>query len=251
MATHQCTLCLRDGIIHTSNSEANMKVHLGSRKHNLGEYICQVVGCDKVTYRIGRHINHRLPTAHQPSWVVDQNRLRALDAAVKLCELPLTAAAPGLAPPAAYNTAPVAPVPGPAAHGSTTAGAQAQTDPSGTGQDQTNPPGVGQGQADLSNTGDDDDEEQQDEEYEQDHQPDAEVENNAVEEQEEEQEQDNQLISTNNHATLVAPASADTNLPPTTGAHDQSHPRGAGQGQANLSRYNPEDWDWPPGMYEP
>jgi len=52
MATHQCTLCLRDGTIHTSNSEANMKVHLGSRKHGLGEYICQVAGCPKVTYRM-------------------------------------------------------------------------------------------------------------------------------------------------------------------------------------------------------
>jgi len=52
MATHQCTLCLRDGTIHTSNSDANMKVHLGSRKHGLGEYICQVAGCPKVTYRM-------------------------------------------------------------------------------------------------------------------------------------------------------------------------------------------------------
>jgi len=191
----------------------------------------------------GRHINHLLPTVHRPSWVVDQNRLTALNAAVELCELPLTAAAlagtaaPGPAPPAANNTAPVAPAPGPAAHGSTTAGAQAQTNPPGTGQDQTNPSGAGQGQADQSNSIGD---EQQGAEHEEDDQPSVGVDNNAVEEQGLENEQVHQSTSANNPTALVGPTSADPDDAATIGAQDQADSSGSGQGQIDQPVVNDE-----------
>lgn len=183
----------------------------------------------------GRHINHRLPTVHRPSWVVDQNRLRALNAAVELCELPLTAAAlagtaaPGPAPPAANNTAPVAPVPGPAAHGSTTAGAQGQINPPGTGQDQTDQPNDG-----------DDAVGEQEEEHEQGDEPGVEVDNNTVEEQSPENEQDHQSTSADNPTALVAPTSVGPDDDATIGAQGQVDSSGSGQGQIDQPIVNDE-----------
>lgn len=214
-----------------------------------------------------RNYDHLHPTAHQASWVVDQNRLTALDAAVQRCQLPLPAAAPAAGPAAGNaaiaNAVPLnAPATGPAGAAITGLPAAGHVAPPGaalpttnnaapvapgpglvaTGsitagaQGQTNPAGPAQAQTNPPGAGQGQADQPNDED-------DAidQLEEEEEEKEEEEEEQDDQSSSATDPAALVTPAHATDDDPATAGTQDQTNPPGLEQGQADQPIVIDED----------